>query len=36
MEKRRRHTGFWRENLRERDLLEILGVDGEDNSKTNL
>jgi hypothetical protein len=27
MGKRRRHTGFWLENLRERDHWEILDVD---------
>jgi hypothetical protein len=28
VEKRRRHTGFWWENLREREFLKILGIDG--------
>ena len=28
MGNRRSHTGFWWENFRERDQLEILGVDG--------
>jgi len=36
MVERRRYTGFWWGNLRERDILEDPGIHGEDNIKMDL